>query len=185
MKVIAFDRRPDGPCEMPIAADIMPDSAIIKDGKPFFIPGFSANWAYYLAPAYRICRLGKNVGEKFAERYIDAVTVAIVTRPVDAIELWSPGHAGLLNIYEGAVILGDWQPITEGKVEIACGDFRVEVADAHADACRLLAATSSIGTIKIGDILISSRSHFADNISLNSSVEATLNGVAALTVRIK
>jgi hypothetical protein len=186
MKVIAFDRLPDGACEMPIPADILPDSAIIKDAKPFFLPNFSANWAYYIAPAFRICRLGKNVGVKFAERYIDAVAVAIITRPTDALELWTPAHSGLLNIYEGAVIIGDWRPLTTGPLEISVADKHITIQNAWADACRLLSETSRIGTIKIGDILITSRTHFADNLPLSSTVTAALNGVyPCLSVRIK
>ena len=46
MKVIAFDRTPDSPLDMPLGADIMPDSAIIKDSKPFFLPPLSDNWDY-------------------------------------------------------------------------------------------------------------------------------------------
>ena len=68
MKVIAFDRTPDSPLDMPLGADIMPDSAIIKDSKPFFLPPLSDNWDYYICPAFRVSRLGKNIGVRFAPR---------------------------------------------------------------------------------------------------------------------
>ena len=37
-----------------------PDSAILKDGKPFFVPDFSAEVHYETEVVVRICRLGKN-----------------------------------------------------------------------------------------------------------------------------
>ena len=52
-----------------------PDSAILKDGKPFFIPDFSKEIHYETELVVRINRLGKNIAPRFANRYYDAVTV--------------------------------------------------------------------------------------------------------------
>ena len=46
-----------------------PDSAILKDGKPFFIPDFSDEVHYETEVVVRICRLGKNIAPRFANRY--------------------------------------------------------------------------------------------------------------------
>ena len=51
-----------------------PDSAILKDGKPFFIPDFSNEVHYETELVVRINRLGKNIASRFAHRYYDAVT---------------------------------------------------------------------------------------------------------------
>ena len=50
-----------------------PDSAILKDGKPFFIPDFSNEIHYETELVVRIKRLGKNIAPRFANRYYDAV----------------------------------------------------------------------------------------------------------------
>ena len=54
-----------------------PDSALLKDGKPFFIPDFSKQVDYETELVVRINRLGKNIASRFAHRYYDAVTVGI------------------------------------------------------------------------------------------------------------
>ena len=54
-----------------------PDSALLKDSKPFFIPDFSKRMDYETELVVRICRLGKNIAPRFAHRYYDAVTVGI------------------------------------------------------------------------------------------------------------
>ena len=54
-----------------------PDSALLKDGKPFFIPDFSKRVDYETELVVRINRLGKNIAPRFANRYYDAVTVGI------------------------------------------------------------------------------------------------------------
>lgn len=54
-----------------------PDSALLKDGKPFFIPDFTQECHYEAELVVRICRLGKNIATRFAHRYYDALTVGV------------------------------------------------------------------------------------------------------------
>ena len=56
---------------------LKPDSALLKDGKPFFLPDFSQDIQYETEVVVRICRLGKCIAPRFAHRYYDAVTVGI------------------------------------------------------------------------------------------------------------
>ena len=54
-----------------------PESAQLKDGKPFFIPDFSKEVHYETEIVLKINRLGKCIEEKFAHRYYDELTVGI------------------------------------------------------------------------------------------------------------
>lgn len=54
-----------------------PESAQLKDSKPFFIPDFSNEVHYETEMVVKINRLGKNIDEKFAHRYYDELTVGI------------------------------------------------------------------------------------------------------------
>ena len=62
-----------------------PDSAILKDGKPFFVPDFSHEVHYETEVVVRICRLGKNIAPRFAHRYYDAVSYTHLTLPTKRI----------------------------------------------------------------------------------------------------
>ena len=55
----------------------MKADSVLKDGKPFFIPDFSDEVHYETEIVIKICRLGKNIDERFAPRYYDEVTVGI------------------------------------------------------------------------------------------------------------
>ena len=48
---------------------LKPESAILKDGKPFFYPDWSSQIEYEAEIVVRIDRLGKNIQSKFAYRY--------------------------------------------------------------------------------------------------------------------
>lgn len=54
-----------------------PESAQLKDRKPFFIPDFSKEVHYETEVVVKIDRLGKCIEEKFAHRYYDELTVGI------------------------------------------------------------------------------------------------------------
>jgi 2-keto-4-pentenoate hydratase/2-oxohepta-3-ene-1,7-dioic acid hydratase in catechol pathway len=54
-----------------------PDTAVLKDGKPFFLPDFSNEIHYETEIVIKISRLGKNISERFAYRYYDELTVGI------------------------------------------------------------------------------------------------------------
>ena len=48
---------------------LKPDSALLKDGKPFFLPDFSTDLQYETEVVVHICRLGKCIAPRFAHRY--------------------------------------------------------------------------------------------------------------------
>lgn len=54
-----------------------PESALLKDGKPFFIPDFSNEIHYETEIVIKINRLGKNIAQEFAHRYYDQLTLGI------------------------------------------------------------------------------------------------------------
>ena len=54
-----------------------PDSALLRNNEPFFIPDFSQDLHYECELIVRINRLGKNIEKRFANRYYDEVGLGI------------------------------------------------------------------------------------------------------------
>ena len=54
-----------------------PDTALLRAGKPFFLPDFSQDVQYEAELVVKISRLGKNIAERFAHRYYDEFSVGI------------------------------------------------------------------------------------------------------------
>lgn len=94
---------------------LRPDSTLLKNGKPFFIPDFESRTAFTLEPVFRLCRLGKAIPEEFAHRYYDAVTVGINFRAIDMEQ--QLGREGLpwemSNLFDGSAVVGDFTEIPE------------------------------------------------------------------------
>lgn len=54
-----------------------PDTAALKDNRPFYIPEFSSDIHYELEVVLKICKEGKHIQEKFASNYYDEIGLGI------------------------------------------------------------------------------------------------------------
>lgn len=90
------------------------DSALLNQGKPFFVPDWSERIDYEAEVVVRICRLGKGIPERFAHRYYDAVTVGIDFTARDlqqrAKEKGQPWT--ISKGFDGSAVIGEWVPLT-------------------------------------------------------------------------
>lgn len=54
-----------------------PDTALLKDGKPFYYPDFSNDIHYEAEIVLKIAKEGKHIPEKFAINYFEEITIGI------------------------------------------------------------------------------------------------------------
>lgn len=54
-----------------------PDTCLIRNNQPFFYPNFSNEIHYELEIVLKICRLGRNIAERFAHRYYNEIGLGI------------------------------------------------------------------------------------------------------------
>ena len=100
-------KRPDEPVIFTKA-----DSAILNQGKPFFVPDHLGRIDYETEVVVRICRLGKNIPQRFAHRYYDALTIGIDFTARDlqkkASEAGQPWT--ICKGFDGSAAIGEWIP---------------------------------------------------------------------------
>lgn len=122
--------RPDEPVVF-----LKPDSALLKDGKPFFVPSWAERFDYEAELVVRICRLGKGIPVRFAHRYWDAVTVGIDFTARDTQQrARSEGMPwAVCKGFDGSAAIGRFlelqklqTPPLEGRGVAAGIDFRLE-----------------------------------------------------------
>lgn len=54
-----------------------PDTALLRNNAPFYYPDFSKDIHHEVELVLRVCKEGKNIQEKFALNYIDAIGIGI------------------------------------------------------------------------------------------------------------
>ncbi len=140
------------------------DSSLLKLGKPFFVPDFMGRIDYEAELVIRICRLGKNIPQRFAHRYYDAVTVGIdfTARDVQQ-QLREKGLPwDLSKSFDGAAAIGEW--VGKDKfLDVQALRFHLDIngqtvqegctADMVFGIDEIVAYISQYFTLKTGDVI--------------------------------
>ena len=173
-----------------------PDSALLKDSKPFFIPDFSKQIHYETELVVRICRLGKNIAPRFAHRYYDAVTVGIDFTARDLQnKLRSESKPWEISKgFDNSAVIGDFVPVSRFKdvqnlnfhltidgnkvQEGNTGDMLFKIDD-------LIAYISQFYTLKIGDLLYTGTPVGVGPVSINQHLEGYLEGEKLLDFYVR
>lgn len=143
---------------------LKPDSALLKDGKPFFIPYFSEEINYETEIVVKINRLGKHIDEKFAHRYYEEITVGIDFTARDLQrEFKQKGLPWeLCKGFDGSATIGEFVPLSQVG-EIQNIDFHLDIDGSTVQAGntsdmifavdKIIAFASRFFTLKQGDLL--------------------------------
>ena len=89
-----------------------PDSAILRNRRPFFLPDHLGRVDYETELVVRINRLGKSISARFADRYIDAVTLGIDFTARDMQNDFRREGLPweLCKGFDQSAVVGDWIP---------------------------------------------------------------------------
>jgi 2-keto-4-pentenoate hydratase/2-oxohepta-3-ene-1,7-dioic acid hydratase in catechol pathway len=161
------------------------DSALLKDGKPFFIPDWSTQVDYETELVVRISRLGKSIPERFAHRYYDAVTVGIDFTARDwqreAREKGQPWE--ICKGFDGSAVIGGW--IEKEKFrDVQALHFHLDInGQTVQEGCtsdmlykidELVSYISQFFTLKTGDLLYTGTTVGVGPVKINDHLEGWL-----------
>lgn len=172
------------------------DTALLKDGKPFFIPDHLGNIEYETELVVRICKLGKTIPVRFAPRYYDAVTVGI---DFTARELQSRLREqglpwDLCKGFDGAAALGEFVPLDKVK-PIQNLRFRLDIngttvqegysGDMLHKVDEIISYISQYFTLRTGDLLYTGCPTGCGPVSINDHLEGYLEEQKVLEFNCK
>ncbi|MCQ2310581.1 MAG: hypothetical protein MJZ64_02390 [Paludibacteraceae bacterium] len=110
------------------------DASLLNQRKPFFMPDWSADLRYIPCQAVRICRLGKCIDTRYANRYYDAIAQGL---DFIAWDLKESDYAQA-TAFDNALCVGEWLPIPSDN--------------AH-DIDEAIHRISQVVTLRMGDIV--------------------------------
>lgn len=175
---------------------LKPDSALLKDSKPFFIPDFSKQVDYETELVVRICRLGKNIAPRFAHRYYDAVTVGIDFTARDLQRKYrAEGKPWELSKgFDNSAAIGDFIPVERFK-DVQNLDFHLDIdgntvqkgntRDMIFKIDEIIAYVSQFYTLKIGDLLYTGTPVGVGPVSIGNHLEGYLEGEKLLDFYVR
>jgi len=141
-----------------------PDSAVLKNNKPFFIPDFTEELHYETELIIKFNRIGKNIDKKFSTRYFTEIGLGVDFTARDLQrKLKSEGKPWeICKSFDNSAVIGNFLSVNELN-DIQNIQFRLDIngktvqqgcsADMIFPINELIAYVSRFFTIKIGDIL--------------------------------
>ena len=161
------------------------DSALLKDGKPFFVPDFMGQIDYETEIVVRICRLGKSIPARFAHRYYDAVTVGIdfTARDMQRKARAEGRPWDICKGFDGSAAIGEWVDVSKFR-DIQAIHFHLDIngktvqegctSDMLFKVDEIIEYISRFYTLKTGDILYTGTPAGIGAVSIDDHLEGRI-----------
>lgn len=176
---------------------LKPETALLSGRQPFFLPDFSHEIHYETELVVRICRVGKNIEERFAHRYYEEVTLGIDFTARDVQQrLKEKGLPWeLAKGFDGSAPVGTFIKLSELGKNVQDISFTMELngrlcqkgqtADMIFPVNRIIAFVSSYFTLKIGDLIFTGTPEGVGTVKQGDEITAALEGRKLLTVKVR
>ncbi len=190
---LGFGQRPEEPVFF-----LKPDTALLRNNDPFYIPQFSREVHYETELVVRINRVGKCIEERFAHRYYDEVTLGIdftardIQRAAAAAGLpWETAK----GFDYSAAIAPEWLPLADLGGDVQALRFEMaldgEVRQRGDTSLmlfgvnRIISHVSQFMTLKMGDLIYTGTPSGVGPVEPGQRLVASLEGHALLDFQIR
>ncbi len=173
-----------------------PDTALLRNGNPFFIPDFSQQIEYEAEIVIKINRLGRNISEKFAHRYYDELTIGIdfTARDLQARQKKLGLPWEVAKSFDGSAAIGEFVNKSELS-DINNINFRLDVngitkqqgrsAEMIHSVDKIISYLSRYFTLKIGDLIYTGTPAGVGPVFIDDHLEGYLENERLLNFKIK
>lgn len=177
---------------------LKPDTALLRNNDPFYIPAFSQEVDYECELVVRINRVGKNISERFAHRYYDEVGLGIDFTARDlqreAITKGLPWERAKAFDHSAAISPA-FVPLAELGGDIGRLHFELSIngelrqsgntAQMLFTVDRLIASVSQYTILRMGDLLYTGTPAGVGPVKPGDNLRATLCGRELLNFDIR
>lgn len=175
---------------------LKPDTAILLNKQPFFIPDFSNDVHHEVEILVKIKKVGKHIDRKFAHKYYDEVGLGIdfTARDLQS-ELKGKGLPWeKAKAFDGAAVIGKWIP--KSKIsDVNNMSFQLEkngetVQDGNTALMlwkidELIEYVSKYFTLKIGDVIFTGTPAGVGRVIANDKLKGYIEGEEMFSITVK
>lgn len=177
---------------------LKPDTALLRNNDPFYIPAFTQEVDYECELVVRINRVGRAVSERFAHRYYDEVGLGIDFTARDlqrrAIAEGLPWER-CKAFDHSAAVSPEFVPLAELGGDVQRLGFALEIngevrqrgdtSEMLFAVDRLIAQVSRYMTLRMGDLLFTGTPAGVGRVAPGDNLRATLEGRTMLDFDIR
>jgi 2-keto-4-pentenoate hydratase/2-oxohepta-3-ene-1,7-dioic acid hydratase in catechol pathway len=173
-----------------------PDTALLKDGKPFLLPDFSDEMHYETEIVVKVNRLGKTIAERFAHRYYDEITVGIDFTARDLQrkqkEMGLPWE--IAKSFDNSAAIGEFISKSEFE-DIQDINFHLDINESTVQqgntkdmiytVDRIISYISRFFTLKIGDLIFTGTPAGIGPVNINDHLQGYIEDRKLLDFNVK
>jgi 2-keto-4-pentenoate hydratase/2-oxohepta-3-ene-1,7-dioic acid hydratase in catechol pathway len=144
---------------------IKPQTALLKDNKPFYYPEWTKDLHYEAEVVLKICKQGKYIEEKFATKYFDEVTVGIdfTARDLQTQQKAKGLPWEIAKAFDNSAVVGKFQKLTEKEHQSEGINFSLQLNGSEVQKGytndmmfsfeKIIAYASQFFTLQTGDLI--------------------------------
>ncbi len=185
------NERPDAPVIF-----TKPDTALLRNGDPFFYPDFSTDIHHEVEIVLKVCKAGKNIEERFAHKYYDQIGIGIdfTARDLQA-KLKAKGLPWeLAKAFDGSAPISEFVPKTDFE-DLQNLNFRLDINGQTRQSGNtammlfkmdyIIAFVSQYFTLKTGDLIFTGTPSGVSPVQINDRLTAYIEDRKMLEFEVK
>lgn len=173
-----------------------PDTALLRDGEPFYYPDFTSDLHHEIEVVIRISKVGKHIDEQFAHKYYEEIGLGIDFTARDlqakAKEKGLPWEKA--KAFDGSAPLGKF--ISKAQLgDLNAIEFELKLngesrqkgntADLLFSFDKIIAYVSKFVTLKVGDLIYTGTPEGVGAVKIGDKLQGYLKGEPFLEFEIK
>jgi len=173
-----------------------PDTALVKDNKPFYHPDFSEDVHHEIELVLKVCKEGKHISEKFAADYFDEIGLGIdfTARDIQSRHKEKGLPWELAKAFDGSAPISAFLPKSQFS-NLYDLNLRLDIngetrqngntKDLLFSFERIIAFVSQYITLKKGDLIFTGTPAGVSKVSIGDRLEGYLNHNKMLDFYVK
>lgn len=173
-----------------------PDTALLKDGEPFYYPEFTKDLHHEIEIVLKINKVGKHIDERFAHKYYEEIGLGIdftardlQTKAKEKGLPWEKAKA-----FDGSAPLGKFVPKAQlgdvSEIGFALkvnGEIRQRgnTSDLLFSFDKIIAYVSQFVTLKVGDLIYTGTPEGVGPVKIGDKLQGFLKGELMLEFEVK
>lgn len=174
-----------------------PDTAILRNNAPFYYPDFSKDIHYEVELVLRISKEGKNIQEKFASKYFDAIGIGVDFTARDlqqkAKEKGLPwdiakGFNGSAPISDKFIPVGDFKNLQDINFSLDVDGVNKQQGNTSLMLFNfdyIIAYLSKFFTLRTGDLIFTGTPKGVGPVIVGNKLSAAIEGETLLEFEVK
>src|SRR5690606_10400524 len=175
---------------------LKPDTALLKENRDFYYPDFSKDIHYEVEVVLRICKEGKHVVEKFADRYYDSIGLGIdfTARDIQQKHKEKGLPWELAKAFDQSAVISSLRP-KEDFVDIKALNFHLDINKQRVQTgttknmifsfTNIITFVSKYITLRKGDLIYTGTPSGVGPVQIGDHLEGYIENQKLIDFRIK